>query len=113
MKYSELQMADYLSPFANVFSNEQKREIFAIRNKMIKEIPANFCSSEIKHACLCGGVENMEHLYICKQLNSEKMEVNYDYIYSNDIHMMKIVYDRFEQIMRKRTILLNKDDNNE
>ena len=45
-------MADYLSPFANVFSNEQKREIFAIRNKMIKEIPANFCSSDIKYACL-------------------------------------------------------------
>ena len=41
ISYSSLEMSQYLQPFNNKLSIEEKREMFAIRNKMVK-IPATF-----------------------------------------------------------------------
>jgi hypothetical protein len=71
ISYSDLHMAEYLMPNSNIQSNTVKREIFAIRNKMAN-IPANYSSSKIEHKCKCGMREDMEHVYTCVMLNSEK-----------------------------------------
>jgi hypothetical protein len=41
MKYSSLEMSEYLQPINNELSTEQKREMFSIRNRML-DIPYNF-----------------------------------------------------------------------
>ena len=41
MVYNEIKMADYLMPNREIITIEDKRYIFAIRNRMI-QIPTNF-----------------------------------------------------------------------
>ena len=40
--YSELRTAAYLQPVYSNLSNKEKQKIFAIRDKMVQEIPDNF-----------------------------------------------------------------------
>ena len=42
IKYTEIQMAEYFTPLASELSNTEQCEIFEIRNKMKRNIPANF-----------------------------------------------------------------------
>ena len=58
-------MAEYLVPFNNSLTIEEKCEIFAIRNRMIN-IPFNF-SSKSEYKCECGKFEDMQHIYMCEQ----------------------------------------------
>ena len=44
--YTKIQMAEYLTTFGSDLSNVKKCEIFEIRNKMKRNIPANFSSSK-------------------------------------------------------------------
>ena len=101
-------MAEYLTPLASELSITEKCEIFEIRNKMKRNIPANFSSSNIKHKCLCGSRENMKHIYLCKELNIEEPETDYDFIYSNNIKKVKQVFERYVINDNKREELLNK-----
>ena len=110
IQYTELYMADYLLPINNEMSREEKQEVFSMRNKMTR-IPANYSSSTVKHECVCGDQENMEHVYTCIQLNSDKPEIEYKSVYSNDNEMIKKVYRRFEENLKKREILLNEREN--
>ena len=107
IKYTEIQMAEYLTPLASELSNAEKCEIFEIRNKMKRNIPANFSSSNIEHKCLCGSRENMKHIYLCKKLNIEEPETDYDFIYSNNIKKVKQVFERYVINDNKREELLN------
>ena len=102
--YSELQMSEYLLP-NSIFSNEIKREVFAMRNKMVN-IPANF-SSKAEYKCQCGNEENMEHVYSCTILNSEKTDIHYEKIYSENIHQIREVHRRFQKNLKRREKLLN------
>ena len=96
IKYSDLQMSDYLLPNSQDMTINVKRKIFAMRN-MMTNIPANFSSSKIIHKCVCGDNEEMKHIYTtCSMLNSEKPMVEYENINSNKIKMMKEVNKRFE-----------------
>ena len=107
IQFSELEISDYLSPWSGLLLDDQ-RKIFSLRNKMVK-IVNNF--SSVKQACLCGELENLEHLYICEQFNIDKnKEVTpYSEIYTNNISNQVKVLRRFEQIFLKREeILMNK-----
>ena len=101
---SELQMAEYLLPWSGLLLEDQ-RKIFALRNKMIKIV--NNLSS-IKQTCLCGEIENLEHLYICEQFSVNKNEeiTPYEEIYSNNIS--KQLKRRFEKVFLKREEILTK-----
>ena len=94
-------MAEYLLPSRNELSIETKQKIFEVRNKMVK-IPPN-CSSNHKkdHRCKCGMKEDMKHIYICPILNNEEQMIEYENIYSNNVPLIKEVYNRFENNMRK------------
>ena len=60
IKYSDIQMAEYLSPTNTVLTISEKQKMFATRNRM-NDIPANF--SEIKPTCHCGKTEDNLHIY--------------------------------------------------
>ena len=73
-------MSEYLQPFNNSITVEQKREMFAVRNKMIN-IPANF-SSKIESKCECGKPEDMQHIYDCEKYNENKPSIQQDLVFS-------------------------------
>ena len=76
----------------------------------MSKIPAIYSSSEIKHFCFCGEEEDMEHVYTCKQLNSEEPITEYKNIYSENIDQISYVYKRFMENMKTREqILINID----
>ena len=52
ISYSRIEMAEYLLP-ENDLTIEQKRRIFAVRNKMV-DIPNHFSSSKNNTLCVCG-----------------------------------------------------------
>ena len=54
-------MAEYLLPNEE-FSISEKRDIFSIRNRMIN-IENNFRVNDIRKTCICGGIEDMKHIY--------------------------------------------------
>ena len=47
----------------------------------------------------------------CIQLNSDKPEIKYKSVYSNNNEIIKKVYRRFEENLKKREILLNEREN--
>ena len=55
IKYSCLEMSEYLLPFNDMLTNEEKCELFGIKNRMVN-IPFNF-SSKSEFKCKCGRKE--------------------------------------------------------
>ena len=53
--YPNLEMADYLLPTNEKLTIEEKRNLFAIRNRMV-EISSNFSKSEHEPTCVCGEI---------------------------------------------------------
>ena len=99
-------MSDYLLP-NNELSIEEKIQVFSIRNKMDKNIPANFCSSQKIIICFCGNRENMEHIYKCKLLNEVEPSIKYEKIYSENIKEIKAINERFQENMNRRQQMIN------
>ena len=97
MKYSEMKMADYLTPSDTDLSITDKRYIFSIRNRMV-DIPTNFPSKSKNNdeKCKkCGDLETMKHLYLC-DLNKENKNVKYEEIFGENLRNMKKVYKNFK-----------------
>ena len=69
MKYKRLEMADYLQPFDNVLTIEEKQYVFSLRNRMLN-IPYNIGNN--KHECYCGELEDQKHVYNCEILSENK-----------------------------------------
>ena len=61
MKYTEMQMAEYLSPINSKLTIIQKQTTFALRNKMF-EISENFPGKQMKDECVCTEREEMLHI---------------------------------------------------
>ena len=99
IKYQKIQMAQYLSP-NNIFEIKDQTKIFEMRNKMTN-IPANF-SGKSEKSCICGEIESMNHIYVCKKLNKEEIEVKYENIYESNLKNMKMIVNRFEANMKER-----------
>ena len=72
IQFSNLEMADYLLPFNNCLTIDEKCELFAVKNRMI-DIPNNF-SSKSEHKCQCGEIENMSHIYQCELYKNGKLQ---------------------------------------
>ena len=53
----------------------------------------------------------MEHVYTCKQLQSEEPLTEYKYIYSENIEKINYVYKRFVENMDIREQILNENEN--
>ena len=98
LEYKELKMSEYLLP-NNQLTIEEQRTLFGMRNGMI-DIPANFSTKkENKAKCICKENEDMQHIYNCEYLNSDKPAEKYEKIFSGEISEQKAVLKRFEQNM--------------
>ena len=100
IRYSYLEMAEYMLPFNNKLSIDQKREMFALKNAMIN-IPANFTSKN-ETKCGCGKLEDMEHIFECEQLNSKTPEISFRKIFEGNLKQQIEVYKQFAHNMKNR-----------
>ena len=99
IEYDKIGMAQYLQP-NNQLEVKEQRKIFEIRNRMTN-IPNNFSrKNDVK--CLCGQTEDMEHVYNCKILSSEEVNVKYEKIFEENVDNLKTILKRFEQNMNNR-----------
>ena len=112
IKYSNLELAEYLMPNNELLSIEDKRNLFEMRNHMV-DIPANFSSSKVITKCICRDKEDMKHIYICKKLNIIKEETYFEMIYSDNVKEQVIVYKRFKNNMEKRSEIKEKTNKEE
>ena len=85
IEYKSIQMEEYLLPSNSVLTIEQKRNMFAVKNRMV-DIPANFPNEYKKTTFCCNEIETMKHLYICEELCNEKSELEYEQLYHGNIH---------------------------
>ena len=107
MSYSCLEMAEYLQPFNNQLTIEQKQEMFSIKNRMY-DIPENFPKGDKKYTCVCGESENIEHIYNCEILSKEKQEkISYENNYNGDMNQQIKVYQLVRQNLEERKLLNN------
>ena len=106
--YSCLEMSEYLLPTNTILTIEQKRELFAIRNRMIN-IEHNFPKKDTLAICECGTKEDMHHIYNCRLLsdNKQKQSVDYNAIFNGNVKQQTTVYKIFKQKLEKREQLKN------
>ena len=98
--YESLELQEFLAPITNL-SISDKRKIFAIRNRMV-EIPDNFKENSKENLCICNEIETMKHVYECKTLNIEPVNICYEKIFNGNIKEQTEVMRRFEENMGKR-----------
>jgi hypothetical protein len=101
ISYSTIKMADYLMPNPENLSIDDKRSIFEIRNRMVA-LPNNFSKEKAKKLCTCGNIENMEHVYMCTNLNKENPKNPYESIFKDDVCKQLEVCKRFRQNFEQR-----------
>ena len=105
IKLTRLEMSEYLLPFNNKLSIEEKRKMFEHRNRMTK-IPYNFGKKEEK--CVCGNLENISHIYSCKSLNKNEFRILFNEFYNGNLEQQIEIFKRLENNleMRKKTRLI-------
>ena len=106
IRYACLEMEEYLQPINNNLSIEQKRDLFAVKNRMI-DIPYNFPKSEKQTLCVCGENEDMQHIYNCEILNKEKQEkLPYEKIYNGNLKQQIDIFKIIKQNLEHREIMI-------
>ena len=101
ISYTCLKMADYLMPNSSGLTVSEQRYIFNVRNRMIY-LPENFPLKQKTTNCACGDLEDMRHVYTCTYWNTEKEEIEYDRIFTDNISQLAKVYKRFQQNYQKK-----------
>ena len=99
MKYSALEMSEYLLPHNDKLNLEEKQKMFSLKNGMV-QIPSNFGKSEEK--CFCGDRENMPHIYYCGILNEKETDLSFDKLNNGSLSDQIRIYQRFENNVKKR-----------
>ena len=100
-------MEEYLKPINNNLSVDLKRELFAVKNRMI-DIPYNFPRSDKQTLCVCREEEDMQHIYDCEILNKEKQEkLPYAKIYNGNLKQQIEIFKIFKQNLEHREIMIS------
>ena len=104
ISYSSIEMSEYLQPFNKSLTIEQKREMFAVRNRMV-DIPTNF-SSKNETKCQCGEIEDMVHIYECKIFCDNKQpKIPYKQIFNGNLKEQILVYTKFSENLKTRAMM--------
>ena len=99
--YQKLEMAEYLQPINSQLNIENKRKMFAIRNRMVN-IKSNFKQKNEIQMCICGQIENMEHIWNCEKLSSDKNEKrNYQKIFNGNIKEQIQIFEEFTKKLER------------
>ena len=98
--FTKLEMSDYLLPNDSKLSNVDKKYLYAIRNRMIK-IQSNFYGQGEKESFCpseCGQYLNMNHIYVCQNLNKNtNISLPYEKIFNGKLREKIIVFNRMKQ----------------
>ena len=94
-----LEMSEYLLPYNTKLNIEEKRRLFAMKNRMTL-IPSNYGNS--KEKCPCGTEENMLHIYTCEYLNEDEPKILYDELNNGKLKDQIDIFRRFENNMERR-----------
>ena len=101
IQLKRIQMSEYLLPNEYLKIEEQRR-LFEMRNRMV-DIPSIFLKSENnKSKCMCGKIEDIQHIYECENLNIERIEVCYEKIFTGNTEEQRKILKRFEQSVKNR-----------
>ena len=101
IEYKNLRMAEYFLPNEELTIEEQ-RNIFEIRN-MMTNIPSNYISKKANTSkCICGKIEDIEHIYNCKKLNTKEPKVEYEKINGDNLKEIKYIQERIKENMKER-----------
>ena len=106
IKYSSLNMENYLTPNYFNITIKDKKLMFAIRNRMIK-IYSNFPDMKLNPLCICYLPISQEHIYYCEIINTRKYDVPYSCIFSTNRDLQMKGFLRMKQCLENRKILLN------
>ena len=106
IEYKSLEMSEYLLPINSILNIEEKRKMFAIRNRMFG-IPSNFGNKDEK--CVCGSLETMPHIYDCETLNDRKSKPKYDEIYNGSLNNKIEIFRKLEKSLEKRQEIITKN----
>ena len=111
--YEELKMAEYLTPTEDKLNIEDQRNIFAIRNRMIR-IQNNFKNNNSLEYSVCGGIEDMEHIYNCKHnwTKETNIKIHFEEIFRNDIKKQLEICKQFFKNLEKRENRKNNPNEN-
>ena len=101
IKYTSIQMAEYLLPKNMKMTVSQKQNMFSVKNRML-EIAENFPGKQIEDKCWCGQLENILHIYNCEILNEIKPSVKYEELYNGRLQDQISIFERIESNMEKR-----------
>ena len=104
IKHLSIQIAEYLAPNSTGLTIEEKQNMFSVINRM-ERISYNFPNNKEIENCLCGQLENMEHIYNCQNLNPEKPELEYKYLFVGNLGQQILVYRRFKNNFEVRESL--------
>ena len=103
--YKRLEMSDYLLPNKSKLSNDDKKYLFSIRNRMIR-INSNFYGQKEKENLCpseCGKFENMLHIYECQILNENtNNHLQYEKIYNGTLVEKIQIYKRMKKNIERR-----------
>ena len=108
ISYSKLEMSNYLMPSEYKLSNNDKKQIFSIRNKMIN-LHSHFPSKNLPKMCVAGCqiVKSDTHLYKCEKINLTKPELEFNNIYNGELSSQLRVFQIMKHNIGKRELLLN------
>ena len=87
--YNKLSMSEYLLPNSYGLNIEEKKLMYNIRNRMLKNIHYNFKSTNMNTLCRsgCPILETEYHIYICPMINEKtvKNQIEFHKIYNGHI----------------------------
>ena len=100
IKYSCIQLSEYLSPINSELTVEEKRTMFAVRNYMVN-IPTNFPKPNVNNKCFCGELETMLHIYNCEVYSTQE-KVPYEKIFNGSLDHQIEIFQQFEVNLKER-----------
>ena len=111
MKYTEMQLAEYLSHINSKLTIIQKQTMFALHNRMF-EISENFPGKQMEDECVCTEREEMLHIYNCEILSEgRKPTLIYENIFGDNINKQIEVFKHCELNLDNRESMMNRETN--
>ena len=96
-------MSYYLMPNNSNLSNNDKKLMYGIKNRMIN-LFENFPSKKLQMFCLagCNELESINHLYKCKIINQTEPNISYQKIYNGTIEEQVKIFQIIKQNLKER-----------
>ena len=101
IKYTRLNMSEYLLPDEESLSISDKQFIFSVRNNMTN-VENSYNEKEISNnQCICGKLKTMKHLYSCEDLRKEDEEIPYEEIFGENVRKIRKIYEILKENLLK------------